>query len=69
MILSSVDLPDAVQAEHADLGAGEEREPDVAENLVVGLVDLPEPLHGVDELWWHYSSGWGLAASGGTGYG
>ena len=46
-------LARAVQAEHADLGAGEEREPDVLEDLVVGRVDLPEPFHGVDELWCH----------------
>ena len=46
-------LAGAVEAEDADLGAGEEREPDVAKNLVVGLVDLAEPFHGVDELWRH----------------
>ena len=43
-------LAGAVQPEHADLRAGEEREPDVLENDVVGLVDLAQPLHGVDEL-------------------
>ena len=53
MIRSSVDLPDAVEAEDADLGAGQERQPDVAQDLVVGLVDLAEPFHGVDELWRH----------------
>ena len=51
MIRSSVLLPDAVQAEHADLRARQEREPDVLEDDVVGRMDLPEPLHGVDELW------------------
>jgi hypothetical protein len=43
-------LARAVQAEHADLRAGKEREPDVFENLGVGLMDLPETLHGVNEL-------------------
>ena len=43
-------LAGAVQAEHADLRAGEKREPDVLENDVVGLVNLAQPLHGVDEL-------------------
>ena len=43
-------LAGAVQAEHADLRAGEKREPDVLENFGVGRMDLPETLHGVDEL-------------------
>ena len=43
-------LAGAVQAEHADLRAGEEREPDVLEDDVVGLVNLAQTLHGVDEL-------------------
>ena len=43
-------LARAVQAEHADLGAGQKRQPDVLENDVVGLVNLAQPLHGVDEL-------------------
>ena len=43
-------LAGAVQAEHADLRAGEERQPDVLEDDVVGLVNLAQPLHGVDEL-------------------
>ncbi len=43
-------LPRAVQAEHADLRAGQKREPDVFENDVVGLVNLAQTLHGVDEL-------------------
>ena len=53
-------LARAVQAEDADLGAGKEREPDVLEDLVVGLVDFPEPLHGVDEL----RHRWGLGSGG-----
>jgi hypothetical protein len=43
-------LARAVQTEHADLGAGEEREPDVLEYLGVGRMNLPEPLHRVDVL-------------------
>ena len=43
-------LARAVEAEHADLGAGEEREPDVLEDLGVGRMHLPEPLHRVDVL-------------------
>ena len=39
-----------VQAEHADLRARQERQPDVFENDVVGLVNLAQTLHGVDEL-------------------
>ena len=50
MILSSELLPGAVQAEHADLCAGEKREPDVLENDGVGRMNLPEPLHRVDVL-------------------
>ena len=38
-----------VRAKHADLGAVQKREVDVFENDGVGWVDLPEPLHGVDE--------------------
>ncbi len=43
-------LARAVQAEHADLRAGIERQPDVFEHFGVGRMDLPETLHGVDEL-------------------
>ncbi len=43
-------LAGAVQSEHADLGAGQERQPDVVEHDMVGLVHLAQPLHGVDEL-------------------
>ena len=46
-------LAGAVVAQDADLGAGQEREPDVAEDGVVGGIDLPEPLHREDELWRH----------------
>jgi hypothetical protein len=43
-------LAGAVQPQHADLGAGQEREPDVLEYLGVGRMNLPEPLHRVDVL-------------------
>ena len=43
-------LPGAVEAQHADLGAEIERQPDVFENLGIGRMHLPETLHGVDEL-------------------
>ena len=43
-------LPRPVQAEDADLRARKKREPDVLEDDVVGLVDLAQTLHGVDEL-------------------
>ena len=46
-------LAAAIQAEHADLRAGKERQPDVPEHLVVGRVHLPEPLHRVDVLSGH----------------
>ena len=50
MIRSSVLLPDAVQAEHADLRAGKKRQPDVLREHVVGRMDLSQTFHGVDEL-------------------
>ena len=43
-------LAGAVHAEHADLRAEIEREPDVFEHPGVGRMHLPEALHGVDEL-------------------
>ena len=43
-------LAGAVQAEDADLGAGKKREPDVLEDLGVGRMNLPQPLHRVDVL-------------------
>src|SRR5688572_17141972 len=43
-------LAGTVEAEHADLGARQKREPDVLEYLGVGRMDLPEPLHRVDVL-------------------
>jgi hypothetical protein len=43
-------LPRSVQSEHPDLRAGKKRQPDVFEDDVVGRMDLPESLHGVDEL-------------------
>ena len=46
-------LARAVQAEHADLGAGEKREPDVLEDDGVGRMNLPEAFHRVDVLHGH----------------
>ena len=43
-------LAGAVGAQHADLRAEVEREPDVLEHSGIGLMDLSETLHGVDEL-------------------
>ena len=43
-------LARAVETKHADLCAGEKREPDVLENDGVGRMNLPEPFHGVDVL-------------------
>lgn len=43
-------LARAVQAEHADLGAGEERQGDVLEDFTLGRNDLADPMHGVDVL-------------------
>ncbi|MCY1407503.1 hypothetical protein D9M71_228070 [compost metagenome] len=40
----------AVQAEHADLGAGEERQGNVLEDFTLGRNDLADPVHGVDVL-------------------
>jgi hypothetical protein len=55
LILAGHDLQEralarAVEAEHADLGAVVERQPDVFEHFGVGWVNLPETFHGVDEL-------------------
>ena len=43
-------LARAVQPEHSDLRAEIERQPDVLEDLRIRRMDLPEALHGVDEL-------------------
>jgi hypothetical protein len=43
-------LPRAVEAEHPDLRAREEREGDVFENDALGRHDLADAAHGVDEL-------------------
>jgi hypothetical protein len=43
-------LAGAVQAEHADFRAWQERQPDILQDDMVGRVNLPEPFHGVDEL-------------------
>ena len=53
MIFSSDDLPDAVGAEHADLGAGVERQRDVLQDLAVGRVEAADLVHGEDELGTH----------------
>ena len=50
MIFSSVRLARAVEAEHADLGAGEERQRDVLEDLALRRHDLADAVHGVDVL-------------------
>ena len=51
MMRISVDLPAAVQAQHADLGAGEERQRDVA-NDVIASAERPSrhAIHCVDVL-------------------
>ena len=43
-------LAGAVRAEHADLGAGEEREPDALQDLPLGRDDLAKILHREDVL-------------------
>ena len=43
-------LSGPVETQDADLCAEVEREPDVVEDLDVGRMNLPETLHGVDEL-------------------
>ncbi|MCY1288649.1 hypothetical protein D9M68_460410 [compost metagenome] len=43
-------LARAVEAEDADLGAGEERQGDVLEDFPLRRHDLAEPMHGVDVL-------------------
>ena len=43
-------LARAVESEHADLGAGEERERDVLEDNALGGHDLAHPVHGVNVL-------------------
>ena len=46
-------LAGAVEAQHADLGAREERQPDILQDLAVGRIDLPQILHYVDVLLSH----------------
>ena len=51
MMRSSVLLPDAVQAQHADLGPVEEAQRDIPQHLpVVGLENPPDPHHREDHL-------------------
>jgi hypothetical protein len=51
----------AVGAEHADLGARQERQPDVLQHLAAAGIGLAEPLHHVDVL-----IGWHQKLSGGS---
>ena len=48
--LEQARLARAVQAQHADLGAGEERQRNILEDLALGRHDLADPLHGVNVL-------------------
>ena len=50
-------LARAVEAEHADLGAGQERQRDVLEHLLVGRVDARQAVHGEDVLGRHRRAG------------
>ena len=50
MISEQRALARTVHTEHANLRAGQKRQPDVLEDDVVGRMNLPEPFHGVDEL-------------------
>ena len=43
-------LAGPVEAQHADLGAGQERQPDIPKNDMVGRVNLAQTFHGVDVL-------------------
>ena len=45
---SSEDFPAAVQAEDPDLGAGEETERDIFEDLALGRHHFADPVHGID---------------------
>jgi hypothetical protein len=40
----------AIEAQHADLGAGEERQPDVLQHLLAAWEGLVQTLHHVDVL-------------------
>ncbi len=53
-------LAGAVEAQHADLGAGEEGQRDVLEDLLLGGHDLAHPVHGVDVLRHGVPLGWGV---------
>ncbi len=46
-------LAGAVQAQHADLRARQERQPDALQDLAVGRVHLPQVLHHIDVLLCH----------------
>ena len=50
MIAQQARLAGAVQAQHADLGAGKERERDVLEDHALGRDDLAHAVHRVDVL-------------------
>ena len=43
-------LARAVESQHADLGAREKRQGDVAQDLTLGRNDFADPVHGVDVL-------------------
>src|SRR6185437_10948232 len=55
-------LSRAIEAKHADLRAGKEREADVAQNDALRGDDLADPLHGEDVLR-HFLSGFDEAAA------
>jgi len=50
MMRSRVDLPEPLMPEHADLGAREEGQGDVAQDHALGRHDLADPIHCVDVL-------------------
>ena len=70
-------LAGTVEAQHADLGARKERQPDVLQDLPAARKDLPQALHDVDVLvrghvrfaLAYCCDGRGLARSGGKGQG
>ena len=47
---SRLDLPEPFEPEHADLGAGKERQRDVLEDDALGRHDLAHAVHRVDVL-------------------
>ena len=53
---------EAVEAQQADLGAGEERQRDVLDDLALGRDRLGHAVHGVDVLHWGSAGGRGRPA-------